>query len=97
MGQKPCREIGVYYVALPLPATTSFIVHQMNTGSPIDLRLSNISNTIYFLPDVLFMELSTLVQLESLTVSSHSLAYSHRQIEDFMAEIGFPPLCKIAF
>jgi hypothetical protein len=67
------REIGLHGAALPFPEIRQVL---SSTNNPVDLRLSNIPNSIYFSPDDLATALSTLVQLESLTVGFHSLASS---------------------
>ena len=67
------REIGLLCVALPFPAIQQVL---SSTNNLVDLRLSNIPNSIYFSPDDLVSALSTLVQLEELTVGFHSPASS---------------------
>jgi hypothetical protein len=67
------REIGLHCVALPFSAIRQVL---SSTNNLVDLRLSNIPNSIYFSPDDLVSALSTLVQLEELTVSFHSPASS---------------------
>ena len=83
MMQKPCQElesirigvqeIGLHGVALPFPEIRQVL---SSTNNLVDLRLSNIPNSIYFSPDDLVTALSTLVQLESLTVGFPSPASS---------------------
>jgi hypothetical protein len=69
------REIGLHGAALPFPEIREVL---SSTNNPVDLRLSNIPNSIYFSPDDLVTALSTLVQLESLAVGFHSPASSPR-------------------
>jgi hypothetical protein len=67
------RELKLDGVAIPFPAIRRVL---LSTSSLIDLCLSNIPNDIYFSPADLVTALSTLVQLESLTVGFHSPASS---------------------
>jgi hypothetical protein len=67
------RELKLDGVAIPFPAIRQVL---LSTNNLIDLHLSNIPNEIYFSPDDLVTALSTLVQLESLTVGFHSPASS---------------------
>jgi hypothetical protein len=113
------REIGLHGVLLPFPAIRQVL---SSTNNLVDLRLSNIPNDIYFSPDDFVTALSTLVQLESLTVGFHSPASSppssitplpaqcitlpsltfldfhgtSEYLEEFVARIALPSLCKIA-
>jgi hypothetical protein len=63
------RELKLDGVAIPFPAIRQVL---LSTNNLIDLHLSNIPNDVYFTPDDLVTALSTLIQLESLTVGFHS-------------------------
>jgi len=105
MMQKPCQElesirigvqeIGLHGVALPFPEIRQVL---SSTNNLVDLRLSNIPNSIYFSPDDLVTALSTLVQLESLTVGFHSPDFhgTSEYLEEFVARIDLPSFRKIA-
>lgn len=67
------RELKLDGVAIPFPEIRQVL---LSTNNLIDLHLSNIPNDIYFSPEDLVTALSTLVQLESLTIGFHSPASS---------------------
>jgi hypothetical protein len=67
------RELKLCGVAIPFPEIRQVL---LSTNNLVDLHLSNIPNDIYFSPNDLVTALSTLVQLESLTVGFHSPASS---------------------
>ena len=65
------REIKLDGIAFPFPEIRQVL---LSTNNLVELRLSKIPNDAYFSPEDLVTGLSTLVQLERLTVGFHSPA-----------------------